>query len=63
MNIYQGLKVIDQKLGGCSPSDVIIDLDEPEHSSQGPAPQSKRKATMNLQFDDESSSSRRIRQH
>jgi predicted RND superfamily exporter protein len=36
--IYQGLKVIDQKLGGTSPLDVIIDLDEPERSSQVPAP-------------------------
>ncbi|MGB5750786.1 MAG: MMPL family transporter, partial [Desulfobacterales bacterium] len=32
--IYQGLKVIDQKLGGTSPLDVIIDFDEPEASSQ-----------------------------
>ncbi len=36
--IYQGLKVIDQKLGGTSPLDVIIDVDEPEASSQVPAP-------------------------
>jgi predicted RND superfamily exporter protein len=34
--IYQGLKVIDQKLGGTSPLDVIIDLNEPESSSQKP---------------------------
>ena len=36
--IYQGLKVIDQKLGGTSPLDVIIDFDEPEASSQVAAP-------------------------
>ena len=36
--IYQGLKVIDQKLGGTSPLDVIIEVDEPEPSSQVPAP-------------------------
>ena len=35
--IYQGLKVIDQKLGGTSPLDVIIEVDEPEASSQVPA--------------------------
>ena len=34
--IYQGLKVIDQKLGGTSPLDVIIDIDQPEASSQIP---------------------------
>ncbi|MGD9363606.1 MAG: MMPL family transporter, partial [Desulfobacterales bacterium] len=32
--IYQGLKVIDQKLGGTSPLDVIIDIDQSEASSQ-----------------------------
>jgi uncharacterized protein len=32
--IYQGLKVIDQKLGGTSPLDVIIDLDQPGASPQ-----------------------------
>ena len=36
--IYQGLKVIDQKLGGTSPLDVIIEIDEPEASSQVSAP-------------------------
>jgi uncharacterized protein len=35
--IYQGLKVIDQKLGGTSPLDVIIEIDEPGTSSQVPA--------------------------
>jgi hypothetical protein len=32
--IYQGMKVIDQNLGGTTPLDVIIDLDEPEASTQ-----------------------------
>jgi len=27
--IYQGMKVIDQKLGGTTPLDVIVDLDQP----------------------------------
>ena len=31
--IYQGLKVIDQKLGGTSPLDVIIEVDAPETST------------------------------
>ncbi|MES0446591.1 MAG: MMPL family transporter [Desulfobacterales bacterium] len=32
--IYQGMKVIDQHLGGTTPLDVIIDLDKPEASTQ-----------------------------
>jgi predicted RND superfamily exporter protein len=36
--IYQGLKVIDQKLGGTSPLDVIIEIDTPEASSRFSAP-------------------------
>lgn len=32
--IYQGMKVIDQNLGGTTPLDVIIDLDKPEESTQ-----------------------------
>ncbi len=36
--IYQGLKIIDQKLGGTTPLDVIIEVDEPTTSSQVPAP-------------------------
>ena len=52
--IYQGLKVIDQKLGGTSPLDVIIDLDEPERSSQGPAPAIEAKSDDEFaEFDDE----------
>ncbi len=42
--IYQGLKVIDQKLGGTTPLDVIIEIDEPETSSQVPAPGSDAKS-------------------
>jgi len=30
--IYQGMKVIDQKLGGTTPMDIIIDLAQPEAS-------------------------------
>jgi predicted RND superfamily exporter protein len=32
--IYQGMKVIDQNLGGTTPLDVIIDLERPEASTQ-----------------------------
>ena len=42
--IYQGLKVIDQKLGGTSPLDVIIEFDETEASSQVPASGSDAKS-------------------
>ena len=31
--IYQGLKVIDEKLGGTTPLDVIVELDGPEASA------------------------------
>ncbi|MBW1766610.1 MAG: RND family transporter [Deltaproteobacteria bacterium] len=31
--IYQGMKVIDQNLGGTTPLDVIIDLEEPKEES------------------------------
>jgi hypothetical protein len=30
--IYKGMKVIDQKLGGTTPLDVIVDFDSPQHS-------------------------------
>jgi predicted RND superfamily exporter protein len=36
--IYRGLKVIDQKLGGTSPLDVIIEIDQPRRSSQISSP-------------------------
>jgi predicted RND superfamily exporter protein len=52
--IYQGLKVIDQKLGGTSPLDVIIDLEEPERSSQAAAPGIDSKSGDEFaEFDDE----------
>jgi predicted RND superfamily exporter protein len=52
--IYQGLKVIDQKLGGTSPLDVIIDLEEPERSSQVTAPGIDSKSDDEFaEFDDE----------
>jgi predicted RND superfamily exporter protein len=52
--IYQGLKVIDQKLGGTSPLDVIIELNQPEASSQVPAPGIDSKSDDELEeFDDE----------
>ena len=37
--IYQGMKVIDQNLGGTTPLDVIIELDEPEALAQKVAPE------------------------
>jgi predicted RND superfamily exporter protein len=37
--IYQGMKVIDQDLGGTTPLDVIIELDEPEALAQKVAPE------------------------
>ncbi len=36
--IYQGMKIIDQNLGGTTPLDVIIDFDEPETSGPMVAP-------------------------
>jgi hypothetical protein len=48
--IYQGLKVIDQKLGGTTPLDVIIEVDEPEGSSQVPTPEIDTKS--NDEFDE-----------
>jgi len=36
--IYQGMKIIDQKLGGTTPLDVIVEWDEPEASEKMPAP-------------------------
>jgi len=35
--IYHGLKLIDQKLGGTTPLDVIIDLEEPKETPVGTA--------------------------
>ncbi len=39
--IYQGMKVIDQKLGGTTPLDVIIDLPESEEEKPNAAIESK----------------------
>lgn len=41
--IYQGMKVIDQKLGGTTPLDVIVDFDAPERSETVPEPESLAK--------------------
>ena len=42
--IYQGLKVIDQKLGGTTPLDVIIEIDEAETASRLPASEIEAKS-------------------
>jgi len=34
--IYRGMKVIDQHLGGTTPLDIVIDLDEPTVNAAGP---------------------------
>jgi predicted RND superfamily exporter protein len=36
--IYQGMKIIDQNLGGTTPLDVIVELDKPEVSAQKVTP-------------------------
>jgi predicted RND superfamily exporter protein len=36
--IYQGMKIIDQRLGGTTPLDVIIEIDEPATSPTGKGP-------------------------
>jgi predicted RND superfamily exporter protein len=36
--IYQGMKIIDQKLGGTTPLDVIIEIDEPATAPTGKGP-------------------------
>jgi predicted RND superfamily exporter protein len=48
--IYQGMKVIDQDLGGTTPLDVIIELDEPEALAQKVAPETD--AQNGDEFDD-----------
>jgi len=42
--IYQGMKIIDQKLGGTTPLDVIIEIDQPAASptAKGPANDTQR---------------------
>lgn len=37
--IYRGMKVIDQKLGGTTPLDIVVDLKEPQASVQAPVPE------------------------
>jgi len=39
--IYQGMKVIDQKLGGTTPLDVLVDLAESGEENQKPVLKSK----------------------
>jgi len=36
--IYQGMKVIDQQLGGTTPLDIVVDLEEPVVIAEAPAP-------------------------
>jgi predicted RND superfamily exporter protein len=48
--IYQGMKVIDQKLGGTSPLDVIVEMDAPESSA--PMNPIKADAKANGEFDE-----------
>jgi predicted RND superfamily exporter protein len=42
--IYQGMKVIDQKLGGTSPLDIIVEIDESESSAPLIAPKADAEA-------------------
>ncbi len=42
--IHQGMKIIDQKLGGTTPLDVIIEIDEPAISATEKAPGSEVKS-------------------
>ena len=48
--IYQGMKVIDQNLGGTTPLDVVIDLEEPK--KQIPNKASEEKGKNGDEFDD-----------
>ncbi len=45
--IYQGMKVIDQNLGGTTPLDVVVDFENPENSDQIAEPETPS------EFDDE----------
>jgi predicted RND superfamily exporter protein len=47
--IYQGMRVIDQKLGGTSPLDVIVEMDRSEASAPTAAPEADAQA--NGEFD------------
>lgn len=42
--IYQGMRVIDQKLGGTTPLDVIVEMDQSEASAPKTAPKANPKA-------------------
>ncbi|MGD8519578.1 MAG: MMPL family transporter [Desulfobacterales bacterium] len=48
--IYQGMRVIDQKLGGTSPLDVIVEMDRSEASAPAVAPEADVQA--NGEFDE-----------
>jgi predicted RND superfamily exporter protein len=43
--IYQGMRVIDQKLGGTSPLDVIVEMDPSEASAPTAAPEADAQAS------------------
>jgi predicted RND superfamily exporter protein len=47
--IYQGMKVIDQNLGGTTPLDVIVEIDEPDTSE--PVAAAKPDAQVDAEFD------------
>ena len=52
--IYQGMKVIDQKLGGTTPLDVIVEIDKPETSlPPGTSPDTSKENTENPGESDE----------
>ena len=48
--IYQGMKVIDQQLGGTTPLDVVVDLDAPADARQ-PAAETAGNEETNDEFD------------
>lgn len=51
--IYQGMKIIDQELGGTTPLDIIVDLDKSEFSDQAVVLETDTKTTQEFdQFDE-----------
>jgi len=48
--IYQGMKVIDQQLGGTTPLDIVVDLEEPVVIAEAPAP--AKEAANDQEFED-----------
>ena len=48
--IYKGMKVIDEKLGGTTPLDVIVELEEPQTTTS--KAQTKTKVPSNDEFDE-----------